>query len=221
MRRHHIPQHEYIRLKRTAIVNAFRRFFSNDCVRDFEFSDEEINYVSSPKFCEWRNRFLIEHRDEISSVCDAFACVGGDAVQFMKLLPEAHIDVVQVPERTNRLERLRRNIENCEVLNSDTEIHETSIANFLSETTTSHDFIFCDPPWTDAQGNYYSADQMIRFLDRCIATPLRDKYPTYICFKVPFAWDEFDRILDIFPDYELHSSGTFQRHSMHVIGFCV
>jgi hypothetical protein len=172
----------------------------------------------------WRNDLIKSIRD-IYHICDAYACVGGDTIQFMALKPDARIDAVQVNNESDvvlqeRVGRLKQNIEYCKLqgLNSSTFVHEMSIKDFISQPEfNTVDFLFLDPPWTNADGKYYGCATLIENLASDIQ--IQNHFPKYICLKVPYRWDLFHRILTVFPNHTIWQSGSFYhgRFWMHML----
>jgi len=205
--------------KRQRVNNSFKRIGTPR----LEFSDQEIAYISNPADCQWRNDLL--RRLNVGHICDAYACVGGDTVQFMSLEPLARIDAIQIvnnQETSERFARLRENTLRCRHLNRSTAVHDTSISEFIGNGgCNTVDFLYCDPPWTTLDGRWYTCDELIENLRNDVAEPLAKAgaTPKYVCFKVPPNWEEFQNVLAHFPQYEILKSGVFHFHGywMHVI----
>ena len=101
--------------KRFLINNAFKKFI-NPSIPNLSFTDKEIDYISNPFHCKWRNQWLTSNID-IHHICDAYACIGGDTIQFMAIKPNAIINAIQITESDNhllnsRFQRLVINIKN-------------------------------------------------------------------------------------------------------------
>ena len=216
--------------KRKKLNDAFRKFI-NPTIPDLSFSDKEIAYISNPYDCKWRNQWLSKHHD-IHHICDAYACIGGDTIQFMALKPNAIIDAIQISDNGNdnenellksRFNRLITNIQSCYHINSNIRLHSLSISDFINDFDCFHliDFLYCDPPWTDINDNWYDCATLISNLNNDIFQPLIKKNytPKYICFKVPFNWTDFSVILSLLPSYKYNSSGRFHWNGywMHII----
>lgn len=210
-------------------VDRLQRAFRNMGIFNFRFTKEEINYISNPYDCAWRNEFIQRPDFDVNHICDAFACVGGDTVQFMKLKPSARIDAVQIVVdgvTRDRYARLQENIESCKSLNSSTSAHATPIKDFImSDGLQTVDFLYCDPPWTtvdaEFQVQWFTAEEIIYLLKLQIGDPLKQTgaRPKYICFKVPPEWSEFSGILEYFPGYRHLDSHVFHanKYWMHFI----
>ncbi len=217
------PNLKYIK-RRNQINNSFREFIDPN-IPNLDFTDIETNYISNPKFCKWRNKWLIKHTD-IYHICDAYACIGGDTIQFMKLKPNIRIDAIQITnndkELIERFNRLKANIKKCSFLNSKVKTHSTSIVDFIFDGKCEKvDFFYCDPPWADPFGYLYNCLELMANLTTDIIIPLIKvkHFPKYICFKVPFHWNEFKEIMNNLPNYHLQNSGSFywNNYWMHII----
>jgi len=210
--------------KRKYLNSSFRKFVDPN-IPDLHFSDIETLYISNPRDCKWRNNWLFHHKD-IHHICDAYACIGGDTIQFMKLKPKAKIDAVQLVNKSQELieryERLNLNIKNCSYLNSKVKTYPLSIVDFIhAGNCKTTDFLYCDPPWADNKGVLFDSVTLIENLNNDIIKPLNKvkTYPKYICFKVPFDWSSFNGILANLKNYKLKNSGSFhwKGYWMHVI----
>jgi hypothetical protein len=210
--------------KRYYLNSSFRKFIDPK-IPNLHFSDIETLYISNPRDCKWRNNWLFHHKD-IHHICDAYACIGGDTIQFMKLKPKAKIDAVQLVdssvELVERFQRLNLNIDGCSYLNSNVRTHSQSIVDFIQMGNCKDtDFLYCDPPWTDDKGVWYDVSSLIENLNVDIINPLNlmRTYPKYICFKVPYDWASFNSILANLGNYELNDSGSFhwKGYWIHVI----
>ena len=211
--------------KRFLINNAFKKFI-NPSIPNLSFTDKEIDYISNPFHCKWRNQWLSSNND-IHHICDAYACIGGDTIQFMAIKPNAIINAIQITESNNhqlnsRFQRLVNNIKNTNHLNPNISLFDSSISNFINNHySTSIDFLYCDPPWTDSNDNWYDSSTLISNLYHDIIIHLNSNNysPKYICFKVPFNWDEFKIILNHLPNYIHNSSGEFfyNKYWFHVV----
>lgn len=210
--------------KKNQLNNAFRKYIDPN-IPDLHFSEIETFYISNPKDCKWRNNWLMKQND-IYHICDAFACIGGDTIQFMKLKPNAKIDAIQLIGGSKSLEerfkRLNLNIKLCSFLNSKVSTYATSIVDFIMDgKCKTVDYLYCDPPWADIHGNLYDCLSLAAGLNGSIITPLllMNHYPKYICFKVPFNWKDFNIILTNLPNYHLKISGSFHWNGywMHII----
>lgn len=210
--------------KRKHINNSFKLLIHHS-IPDLLFSDNEIAYISNPFDCKWRNDWLSLHND-IHHICDAYACIGADSIQFMAIKPNAIIHIIQItdniPELISRFERLTHNIQLCSFLNSNVHLYNSSISDFISNPLFINiDFLYCDPPWTDHLNNWFDCSSLISNLYNDIFQYLIifNYSPKYICFKVPFHWNLFNLILHFLPSYIYHSSGTFHYNSywIHII----
>ncbi len=212
--------------KRNYLNSSFRKFIDPN-IPNLHFTDIETLYISNPRDCRWRNNWLFHHKD-IYHICDAYACIGGDTIQFMKIKPKAKIDAVQLVDTSDELkeryERLKLNIRNCSFLNSKVRTYPLSIVDFIrAGKCKSTDFLYCDPPWADHKGVLYDCPTLMENLNNDIINPLNRKktYPKYICFKVPFEWAQFNPILTNLKNYYLKNSGSFhwKVYWMHIIQF--
>jgi len=224
-----VSREKKMRKRREAILHEFNKMG----ITSIDFLDEEIHYMSKPSDCEMRNSFLLSHT--IRHICDAYACIGGDTLQFMALKPEARIDAVQIgssdsdtslDERFNRLENNVAHFQQASGRNL-CFTHKMSIGDFiLTSFFNTVDFLYCDPPWTTEDGEYYDCKTIIGNLKRDIE--LINHKPHYICFKVPYAWlgapppyrpGQFQNILEIFPNYMLLRSAAFYfgAYWMHIL----
>lgn len=203
---------------------AAKRAYINHSYRTFgvpymEFSKKEMFYMSNPSDCEWRNELL--RSLNVSHICDAYACVGGDAVQFIVIKPEAMIDCVQVvdsEETHERCMRLQRNVSGFASAQQRirVRVYASTIRQFiLSGACSSVDFLYCDPPWAPPENarQLLSCDGILETLRQDVAIPLKNSRakPRYICFKVPHDWQHFSRVLQLFPEYSHVDSGAFSR----------
>jgi hypothetical protein len=212
-------------LKRKKLNDAFRKLI-HPSIPDLDFSDKEIDYISNPFDSKWRNQWLYKNKS-IRHICDAYACIGGDTIQFMAIKPNAHIDATQITDNNplliQRFKRLNNNIRLCSFLNPFVHIHPLSITDFIltSPSFQSVDFLYCDPPWTDIQNNWFDSSTLISNLNRDIFLPLISKNykPKFICFKVPFHWNDFNYVLSLLPSYKYNSSGKFHFNGywIHII----
>ena len=218
------PKKNKYAFKRKKLNDAFRKFI-NPSIPDLNFSDKEIDYISNPFDSKWRNQWLYKHHD-IHHICDAYACIGGDTIQFMSIKPKAKIDSIQITNDNrlliSRYNRLVSNIKLCSFLNSNVHTYPMSITDFiLNEKFKTVDFLYCDPPWTDIHNNWYDCSTLISILNNDIFKPLIiKKYkPKYICFKVPFEWLQFKDVLNHLKSYKLNASGKFHWNGywMHII----
>ena len=210
--------------KRFRINQAFKKFI-HPSIPDLLFSDTEISYLSNPFHCKFRNLWLSNITD-IHHICDAYACIGADTIQFMAIKPNAIIDVIQIvnnDELYDRFLRLKNNILICSHLNSNVHLHSISISDFIINSPSFHsvDFLYCDPPWTDFNNNWFNSSSLISNLNFDIFQPLifKNYKPKYICFKVPFHWNDFNSILIYLSSYKLNTSIKFHFNSywMHII----
>jgi len=212
--------------KRNRLNDAFKKFI-NPLIPDLKFEDKEINYISSPFDSRFRNKWLSSVND-INHICDAYACIGGDTIQFMAIKSNAIINTVQLvdindPTLTLRFDNLKYNIDVCSFLNSNVSIHAMSIKDFIlnSISFNSVDFLYCDPPWTDLNDKWYDCLTLISNLNNDIIEPLNIKNykPKYICFKVPFNWSDFKTILKSLSLYNFHCSFKFHFNGywIHII----
>ena len=145
----------------------------------------------------------------------------------MAIKPNAHIDATQITDNNplliQRFKRLNNNIRLCSFLNPFVHIHPLSITDFIltSPSFQSVDFLYCDPPWTDIQNNWFDSSTLISNLNRDIFLPLISKNykPKFICFKVPFHWNDFNYVLSLLPSYKYNSSGKFHFNGywIHII----
>jgi len=212
--------------KRNRLNDAFRKFI-NPSIPNLKFEDKEINYISSPYDSRFRNKWLASVND-IKHICDAYACIGGDTIQYMAIKPRAIINAVQIVDIDNsiltlRFDNLKYNIDACSHLNSNVSIHAMAIKDFIlnSMSFNSVDFLYCDPPWTDLNDIWYDCLTLVSNLNNDIIEPLiiKNYNPKYICFKVPFNWSNFKIILEKIPLYDLHRSFKFHFNGywIHII----
>jgi len=210
--------------KRLAINNGFKKLI-NPNIPEIEFDDTEIAYISNPYDCKLRNKWISKTKD-ITHICDAYACIGGDTIQFMALKPNAKIDAIQLVDNNRELKkrynRLKKNISNFSYINPNVKSYPLSISEFiLKKKCKTVDFLYCDPPWADLNNNWYDCQTLVSQLIANIILPLNKvkHYPKYICFKVPYEWNEFKIILNNFKNYKLKLSMNFYYNNywMHII----
>jgi len=179
------------------------------------FATSEMSYISAPSDCVERNEFLASL--PARHICDAYACVGGDSLQFMAVKPEARIDCVQPADSLETMERcvrLHRNVHGFHSAFPTPRVRVVKLpihAHILADGCASVDFLYCDPPWGPAEGDgqLLSPEELIQNLCYDVAYPLRaaGSRPRWICFKVPHDWETFQPILDCFLGY-LHAKST-------------
>jgi len=203
--------------KRFRINNAFKKFI-NSQIPPLLFTDTEISYLSNPYHCKFRNLWLLNNN--IHHICDAYACIGADTIQFMAIKPNVIIDSIQI-SNTHDLKaifnRLDHNIRLCSFLNPNVHLHSISITDFINFNNSFNtvDFLYCDPPWTDIHNNWFDSFTLISNVNFDIFQPLilNNHKPKFICFKVPFHWNDFISILNFIPFYHYHSSCKFHFNS--------
>ena len=217
---------------RAALVQKRERLaesFASFGVPNMLFTTREMSYISSPLDCAWRNEFL--RGLDVRHICDAYSCVGGDAVQFMLIKPDARVDCVQVAdcaETRQRCDRLEHNVLGFSAAAPASRVRVHRKANWvhiLSGGCLAVDFLYCDPPWSphEESSDLISCERMLNLLRYDIALPLEaaKAAPRYVCFKVPFSWEEgrFSQVLGSFPGYARAGSGSFSdgRYWFHVI----
>ena len=203
--------------KRDNINKSFK--YIDPRIPDLEFTDQETYYLSNPRDSVWRNRAL--RSLDVRHICDAYACVGGDTVQFMAIKPRAQIHAVQIQDG-DRFQRLENNIAKCRFLNPTCYAHCDSIENYIkSGACALVDFMYCDPPWMKSDTEWYTCDELVENLHSEIAAPLSEAgcTPKYVCFKVPYEWETFNSVMDWFPSYTWMQSGTFHKKGywIHII----
>ena len=214
--------------KRKKINDAFRKFI-HPSIPDLHFSDTEISYITNPFHSKFRNKWLssVSH---IHHICDAYACIGGDSIQFMAIKPNAIIDIIQITDPSDpvlslRFHSLYLNINASSFLNPYVHIHPLSISDFILTSPSFHsvDFLYCDPPWTDSHDNWFDSSTLISNLNLDVFQHLiyKNYSPLYICFKVPFHWSDFKSVLSILSSYLFHASFKFHFNGywIHIIKF--
>ena len=209
--------------RRRVINENFRWQFRLE--HNLRYTDEEAMYISDPADCVERNRFL--RTLPVRHICDAYACVGGDTVQFTHVKPEARVDAVQITdsrENVDRFERLGYNVEHCMHPHARVDTYPMSITDYIdSGYCRNVDFLYLDPPWMNG-GEYYTCPQLIDNIARDVAEPLlhrecHDGLPRYLCFKVPYSWDDFRGIVRAFGNkYERIQSMVYHgKYSIHFL----
>jgi hypothetical protein len=212
--------------KRKKINDAFKKLI-HPSIPDLHFSDKEILYISNPFDSKFRNKWLSSVSD-IHHICDAYACIGGDSIQFMAIKPSAIIDIIQITDPNDpilslRFHYLNLNISASSFLNPNVHIFPSSISHFILNSISFHsvDFLYCDPPWTDSNDIWFDSPTLISNLNHDIFQHLNYKNynPLYICFKVPFHWSHFKSILSLLPSYLFHASFKFHFNGywIHII----
>jgi len=208
--------------KRAKILKSFSALG----VPSMRFTYKEMSYLSLPADCAWRNQLL--RALDVRHICDAYACVGGDTVQFMVNEPDTKIDAVQIadtPDTRERFHRLFLNVVSCAASRptAPVTLHARPVAEFIASGGCSTvDWLYCDPPWTSPGEKWYSAPELLQRLRSDVADPLRSAgraQPEYVCFKVSHAWSLFSPVLDLFPLHMHFASGAFSggRYWVHVL----
>ncbi|NBO50124.1 MAG: hypothetical protein EBU80_10460 [Chitinophagia bacterium] len=214
--------------KRKKINDAFKKLI-HPSIPDLLFSDKEIYYISNPFDSKFRNKWLSSVSD-IHHICDAYACIGGDSIQFMAIKPNAIIDIIQITDPSDpilslRFHYLNLNISASSFLNPNVHIFPSSISHFILNSTSFHsvDFLYCDPPWTDSNDIWFDSSTLISNLNLDIFQHLiyKNYSPLYICFKVPFHWSDFKSVLSFLPSYLFHASFKFHFNGywIHIIKY--
>ena len=215
--------------ERRRLINAsFRRLFPS-MTRDMSFTDEEANYISNPADSADRNAAL--RSLPVTHICDAYACVGGDAVQFTYLRPQARVDAVQIADTQDNQDRFSRLVDNvyaCCYEDAWVTMYHMPISEYISGGMCDQvDFLYMDPPWMRGPRVWFTPDELIANLARDVAMPLLARghlapMPRYLCFKVSWRLDEpqyAEALAALFGrEYSVMQSMTYGRsHSIHIL----
>jgi hypothetical protein len=173
-------------------IQRLKHSFAEFGCPELSYTDEEGNYITWPWDATGRNELLSEwaHINGIEApiIWDVFAGIGGDAVQFLHLFPDAEITAVQRATADGRTDRLKHN------LNGKCTVRECTAEVFLRGCTTHCDLLYLDPPWGDEKG-LFTAPIFVANLRRDVLNALVT-HCELVCLKTCFAWEalqlEFD-----------------------------
>jgi hypothetical protein len=152
--------------------------------RTLSYTAKDAKYITWPWDAWERNAYLsawVRQNDlQAPVIWDVFAGVGGDALQFLGLFPQAQITAVQRATEDKREDRLMQNLKDrCTVRVCDA-------AFFLLSCTRPCDLLYLDPPWTGDRA-LLSAPQFAANLKRDVLDALVTGC-ALVCLKTRFPW---------------------------------
>ena len=148
------------------------------------FCDEERQYITWASDAYRRNAYVAYLKPV--QIWDLFAGIGGDAVQFLSLLPGSQVQAVQIPTEQGRMERLRKN---TSPFKSRCTVHACSAADFLASQQEGGrcDFLYLDPPWMEG-GLHLPPVRLRENLQAEVFGLIESIAITTICLKTKFPW---------------------------------
>ena len=186
--------------RRRRLVKQFKDIFDTE----MEFTDEEARYVTQPEEGVVRNQYLASLLPPVNTglIIDAYACIGSDAIAFMRTFPDARVHAVQIQNTEETNHRFRRLIANIRryITKFPTPHHafqpqgcsareyvEQRLPVIMPDPATPIVLLYLDPPWYGADGVAYSPSSLVTMIDQDMLTPLasQNRKPAVICFKVP------------------------------------
>ena len=171
---------------------------------EMEYNAQEATYMTQPDEGAPRNDYLhaLLTRENTGLIIDAYACVGSDAIAFMKTFPRSRVHAVQIQntEETGiRFRRLVTNLRNYKathtIANDVFQPHGCSAREYVERRlpgiAPTHDtpiaLLYLDPPWYGPDGVPYSPSGLVHMINNDMLAPMasQNRKPQVICFKVP------------------------------------
>jgi len=221
--------------RRSRLDRDFWRVFN----LTMEYTDEEAKYMSQPSETTERNEALKTLLgDDKVTIIDAFACVGGDSVSFLKSFRKCSLHAVQratTEEEIQRCDRLRNNIvaasEPLEASGAEGNhqyVYPRSISEALKDIqVNAHgdpiSLLYLDPPWFE-RGQKLDMESISILLNANVFIPIESTnlQPRHICMKLDFSADDLKTctvFTGMMSKYELTKTINVMRHGQPVYFF--
>jgi 16S rRNA G966 N2-methylase RsmD len=153
------------------------------------YTAEESRYITWPWDAHTRNQHICDALRLVRKpvIWDAYAGVGGDAVQLLSVVARSVVHAIQTKAVPGRINRLQQNVApfagRCIV-------HKCSSTAFIMRQKSQCDLLYLDPPWMEGSRDLSAAEMvgrlMVEVFDVLVA-PVG-----IVCLKTRFSWQELN-----------------------------